>query len=41
MRFVTYSFRKMARLGLLWDEDQIIDLAEVARRYLDQGRPEY
>lgn len=40
MRFVTYSFRKRTRLGLMFD-DQIIDLAEVARRYLNQGRPEY
>lgn len=41
MRFVTYNFRKAARLGLMFGEDQIIDLAEVSRRYLDQGRPEY
>lgn len=41
MRFVTYNFRTKARLGLITDGDQIIDLAEVARRYLNQGRPEY
>lgn len=34
MRFVTYNFQSKARLGLMNGDDQIIDLQEVAKRYL-------
>lgn len=34
MRFVTYSFRSKARLGMMIEDDQIVDLREVSKRYL-------
>ena len=34
MRFVTYSFRGKTRLGMMIEDDQIVDLREVGRRYL-------
>ncbi len=34
MRFVTYNFQSKTRLGLMNGDDQIIDLQEVAKRYL-------
>ena len=34
MRFVTYSFRSNTRLGMMIEDDQIVDLREVSRRYL-------
>ncbi len=34
MRFVTYSFRSKTQLGMMIDEDQIIDLQAVSKRYL-------
>jgi 2-keto-4-pentenoate hydratase/2-oxohepta-3-ene-1,7-dioic acid hydratase in catechol pathway len=37
MRFVTYSRKNQQRLGLLGPQDQIIDLAELNRRYLRNG----
>ena len=40
MRFVTYSFSNKTRLGMM-EDDQIIDLREVARRYLPGGTPSY
>ncbi len=40
MRFVTYSFSSKTRLGMM-DDDQIVDLREVAKRYLPGGTPSY
>ena len=40
MRFVTYSFSSKTRLGMM-EDDQIVDLREVARRYLPGGTPSY
>ncbi|HEU4345514.1 MAG TPA: fumarylacetoacetate hydrolase family protein [Candidatus Binatia bacterium] len=37
MRFVTYSRKNQQRLGLLGPQDQVIDLAELNRRYLRNG----
>src|SRR2546427_6802257 len=37
MRFVTFSRKNQPRLGLMGPQDQIIDLAEVNRRYLKGG----
>ena len=34
MRFVTFSRKNQQRLGLMGPQEQIIDLAEVNRRYL-------
>jgi len=41
MRFVTFSRKNQHRLGLMGPHDQIIDLAEVNRRYLKGGNPPY
>ena len=41
MRFVTYSFQSKTRVGMLTDDDQIIDLREVNRRYLPGGAVSY
>lgn len=40
MRFVTYSFSSKTRLGMM-EDDQIVDLREVAKRYLPGGTPSY
>ena len=37
MRFVTYSRKNQQRIGLIGPQEQIIDLAEVNRRYLKGG----
>jgi 2-keto-4-pentenoate hydratase/2-oxohepta-3-ene-1,7-dioic acid hydratase in catechol pathway len=37
MRFVTYSRKNQQRIGLIGPQEQIIDLAEVNRRYLKDG----
>lgn len=37
MRFVTFSRKNQQRLGLLGPQEQIIDLAELNRRYLRSG----
>ena len=37
MRFVTYSRKNQQRIGLIGSQEQIIDLAEVNRRYLKGG----
>jgi 2-keto-4-pentenoate hydratase/2-oxohepta-3-ene-1,7-dioic acid hydratase in catechol pathway len=37
MRFVTFSRKNQQRVGLMGPQDQIIDLAEVNRRYLKGG----
>ena len=34
MRFVTYSFRGNTRLGMMIEDDQIVDLREISKRYL-------
>ena len=41
MRFVTFSRKNQQRLGVIGPQDQIIDLAEVNRRYLRGGAPPY
>lgn len=41
MRFVTFARKGENRLGLIGLEDQVIDLAEVNRRYLKGGSPAY
>ena len=41
MRFVTYSFRSKTRLGLMIEDDQIVDLREVSRRYLPGSTASY
>jgi 2-keto-4-pentenoate hydratase/2-oxohepta-3-ene-1,7-dioic acid hydratase in catechol pathway len=41
MRLVTYSKRNEQRLGIVGSEEQIIDLAEVNRRYLRGGSPSF
>lgn len=41
MRFVTFSRKNQQRLGLMGPYDQVIDLAEVNRRYLKGGSPPF
>ena len=41
MRFVTYSFRSKIRLGMMTEDEQIIDLREVSRRYLPGSTASY
>jgi 2-keto-4-pentenoate hydratase/2-oxohepta-3-ene-1,7-dioic acid hydratase in catechol pathway len=41
MRFVTFARKNQQRIGLIGPEDQIIDLAEINRRYLRGGNPPY
>jgi len=41
MRFVTFARKNQQRIGLMEHEDQIIDLAEINRRYLRGGNPPY
>ena len=41
MRLVTYSRKNEQRLGIVGSEEQIIDLAEVNRRYLKGGNPSF
>lgn len=41
MRLVTFSRRNEQRLGLMGPQEQIIDLAEVNRRYLKGGNPPF
>jgi 2-keto-4-pentenoate hydratase/2-oxohepta-3-ene-1,7-dioic acid hydratase in catechol pathway len=37
MRFVTFTRKNERRLGLMSPQDQILDLAEINRRYLKNG----
>ncbi len=37
MRFVTFSRKNQQRIGLMGPQEQIIDLAEINRRYLKRG----
>lgn len=41
MRFVTFTRKNMQRLGLIGPQDQVIDLAEINRRYLKGGNPPF
>src|SRR5262245_33334965 len=41
MRFITFARQKQQRVGLLGPQDQIIDVAEITRRYLKGGNPPY
>ena len=41
MRLVTFSRKNEQRLGLMGPQEQIIDLAEVNRRYLKGGNPPF
>jgi 2-keto-4-pentenoate hydratase/2-oxohepta-3-ene-1,7-dioic acid hydratase in catechol pathway len=41
MRFITFARKKQQRIGLLGPQDQVIDLAEINRRYLRGGNPPY
>ena len=41
MRFVTFTRKNQQRIGLMDKEDQIVDLAEINRRYLRGGNPPY
>ncbi len=41
MRFVTFARKNQQRIGLIGPEDQIIDLAEINRRYLRGGNQPY
>lgn len=41
MRFVTFVRKSQYRVGLLGPGDQVVDLAEVNRRYLKGGSPSY
>ena len=41
MRLLTFARKGENRLGLIGPEDQVIDLAEVNRRYLKGGSPAY
>src|SRR5919112_4401054 len=41
MRFVTFTRGNERRIGLIGPQDQIIDLAEVNRRFLKNGNASY
>jgi 2-keto-4-pentenoate hydratase/2-oxohepta-3-ene-1,7-dioic acid hydratase in catechol pathway len=41
MRFVTFARKNQQRVGLMGPQEQIIDLAEVNRRYLKGGNPPF
>ena len=41
MRFITFGRKNQQRIGLIGPQDQIIDLAEITRRYLRGGNPPY
>lgn len=41
MRFVTFARKNQQRIGLVGPQDQIIDVAEITRRYLRGGTPPY
>jgi 2-keto-4-pentenoate hydratase/2-oxohepta-3-ene-1,7-dioic acid hydratase in catechol pathway len=41
MRFVTFARKNQHRIGVIGPQDQIIDLAEVNRRYLKGGNPPF
>jgi 2-keto-4-pentenoate hydratase/2-oxohepta-3-ene-1,7-dioic acid hydratase in catechol pathway len=41
MRFVTFARKNQSRIGLLGPDEQIIDIAEINRRYLKGGSASY
>jgi 2-keto-4-pentenoate hydratase/2-oxohepta-3-ene-1,7-dioic acid hydratase in catechol pathway len=41
MRFVTFTRKNEQRIGLMGPQDQVIDLAEMNRRYLKSGNPQF
>src|SRR5918994_5302500 len=41
MRFVTFARKNEQRIGLMGQQDQILDLAEINRRYLKNGSASY
>jgi len=41
MRLITFTRMNQQRLGLMGSQDQVIDLAEVNRRYLKGGKPAF
>ena len=41
MRFVTFTRKGKQRLGMMATGDQVIDLAEINRRYLKGGSPDF
>ena len=41
MRLVTFARKNQHRIGLMGPHEQIIDLAEVNRRYLKGGNPPF
>ena len=41
MRLITFSRKNQQRVGLMGGQDQVIDLAEVNRRYLKGGNPPF
>ncbi|MGE5305938.1 MAG: fumarylacetoacetate hydrolase family protein, partial [Alphaproteobacteria bacterium] len=41
MRLVTFSRKNQQRIGLMGPQEQVIDLAEVNRRYLKGGKPPF
>ena len=41
MRFITFGRKNHQRIGLMGPQDQIIDVAEITRRYLRGGNPPY
>ena len=41
MRLLTFTRKNQTRIGLMGPGSQIIDLAEVNRRYLNGGSPDY
>jgi 2-keto-4-pentenoate hydratase/2-oxohepta-3-ene-1,7-dioic acid hydratase in catechol pathway len=41
MRFVTFTRKNEQRIGLMGQQDQILDLAEINRRYLKNGNASY
>src|SRR5437879_10411269 len=41
MRFITFGRKNQQRIGIMGPQDQIIDVAEITRRYLRGGNPPY
>ena len=41
MRLVTFAQKNQQRIGVIGPQDQVIDLAEINRRYLKGGNPSY
>ena len=41
MRFVTFTRKNEQRVGLMGPQDQVIDIAELNRRYLKTGNPHF